>query len=237
MHHQPSAIPHRICGFTLIELLVVIAILSILAALLLPALRNAKDTAKRSTCMQHMKQVSIAVLLLAEDNDGWLNGLKAPLDPGGGVVPAVRWDYAMTNYPGVGRLVSEQVIAGCPGVNREDSGWNPFAVNSAFAGYGYPPMHSLNEVKHPSKVFLVGESYYSFPWSNTHFDISNRGSNSPYLKPRHRGIGLNFVFVDGHGEFMDGNNVGLKGYWACDQNNDAWDWYKVCGLCGTIWSD
>lgn len=237
MSHPPCSIDHRTRGFTLIELLVVIAIIATLAALLLPALRNAKDTAKRSACMQHMKQVSVAVLLLADDNDGWLNGLKAATDPGGGVVPAVRWDYAMTNYPGVARLVSWQVIAGCPGISSEDSNWNPFAVNSAFAGYGYPPMHSLNEVKRPSKVFLVGESPYSFPSSYTHFDLANRGSAccGTYLKPRHGGKGLNFVFVDGHGEFLDGGIDQQHGYSQCG-GSESWPHYKDCGR-GVIWSD
>src|ERR1051325_4391810 len=64
----PCSPDPRRSGFTLIELLVVVAIISILAAMLLPALNKAKENGRRAVCMSNLKQLGVAIRLYADDN-------------------------------------------------------------------------------------------------------------------------------------------------------------------------
>jgi prepilin-type N-terminal cleavage/methylation domain-containing protein len=65
---RAATLPGKKHGFTLIELLVAIAIIGILAAFLLPALSTAREKARRTNCMNNLRQLAIAFEMFADDH-------------------------------------------------------------------------------------------------------------------------------------------------------------------------
>ncbi len=84
--------------FTLVELLVVIAIISVLAALLLPALEKALDSARKTTCLNNQKQIFQAYEEYALRYDGFWAGVRDV--PGGGLSWSMQLYNLLNNTTG-----------------------------------------------------------------------------------------------------------------------------------------
>ena len=122
-------------GFTLIELLVVIAIIAILAAMLLPALKNAREFSKQICCTSQMKQIDMGFISYTTDNDSWL-----PFSKCAGYEPEWPDPRKIGTYLGIRYFTGSQppLVYVCPNANyqqRKDSGEIPFGPNDKQRNY------------------------------------------------------------------------------------------------------
>jgi len=162
----------RRTGFTLIELLVVIAIIAILAAILFPVFAQAKEAAKKTSCLSNMKEIATATYMYAADNEdtlcqtSWENDAAHPYQ--------VSWTFLMQPY------VKNWAIFACPSDSNQvkpkvpcpngiaDLGKEPMVCDwqapaySVIPNYNLMPAHdwtvvSMTVLPAPADTILVAE--------------------------------------------------------------------------------
>ena len=119
--------------FTLVELLVVIAVIAILAALLLPALSKAKETANRAVCASNLKQINLGFLEYADNYYGYfipsMNYITGPPVSGtfGLTGDSGNWDAAIYINSGNKSCYStdrRRSLFFCPKMTWYDGRWD-----------------------------------------------------------------------------------------------------------------
>ncbi len=192
-------------GFTLIELLVVVAIIAILASILFPIFETARESARKTACLNNEKQIGIAFLAYADDNRDFLPGC---------VVPAGNewksWDTLLAPY-----LRNNSVLE-CPsdGATRQDGKLpRSYSMNDQMVRYrkAYTGEGIRLSILHDSTLYVL--------LTEQHVSANVQGGvGTPYnWKPPSFGqyyhnskTGNNFLFFDGHVRFFSTGQLDEK---------------------------